>query len=48
LRERARATKFEADSTKLVGGSPEHMMDTIRADIARWRRVVQKAKIKVE
>ena len=48
LRERATATKFEADSTKLVGGSPEHMMDTIRTDIARWRRVVQKAKIKVE
>ena len=48
LRERATATKFEADSTKLVGGSPEYMMDTIRADIARWRRVVQKAKIKVE
>jgi tripartite-type tricarboxylate transporter receptor subunit TctC len=48
LRERATATKFEADGTKLVGGSPEQMMDTIRADIARWRRVVEKAKIKVE
>lgn len=48
LRERATATKFEADGTKLVGGSPEQMMDTIRADITRWRRVVEKAKIKVE
>jgi len=48
LRERTTATKFEADGTKLVGGSPEQMMDTIRADIQRWRRVVEKAKIKVE
>ena len=48
LRERTTATKFEADGTKLVGGSPEQMMDIIRADIQRWRRVVEKAKIKVE
>jgi tripartite-type tricarboxylate transporter receptor subunit TctC len=48
LRDRATAAKFEGDGTKLVGGSPEQMMETIRADVIRWRRVVETANIKVE
>ena len=42
------SAKFEGDGTKLVGGSPEQMMETIRADVIRWRRVVETANIKIE
>ncbi|MSQ57690.1 MAG: tripartite tricarboxylate transporter substrate binding protein [Limnohabitans sp.] len=48
LSEKNTAAKFEADGTKLVGGTPEYLMDIIRSDITRWRRVVEKAQIKVE
>jgi tripartite-type tricarboxylate transporter receptor subunit TctC len=48
LRDRATSAKFEGDGTKLVGGSPEQMMETIRADVIRWRRVVETANIKIE
>jgi len=48
LRDRATAAKFEGDGTKLVGGSPEQMMETIRADVIRWRRVAETANIKIE
>lgn len=48
LRDRATAAKFEGDGTKLVGGSPEQMMETIRTDVIRWRRVVETANIKIE
>ncbi len=39
--------KFKAEGTTAVGGSPEQMMQAIRDDIVRWRRVVEKAKIKI-
>ena len=48
LRERATSAKFEGDGTKLVGGSPEQMMETIRADVIRWKRVATTVNIKVE
>jgi tripartite-type tricarboxylate transporter receptor subunit TctC len=48
LRDRATAAKFEEDGTKLVGGSPEQMMETIRADVIRWKRVATTVNIKVE
>ena len=48
LRDRATPAKFEGDGTKLVGGSPEQMMETIRADVIRWRRVAETANIKIE
>ncbi len=48
LKSRAVQDKFEADGTFAVGGTPEQMMQTVRADIERWRALVQRAKIKVE
>ncbi len=48
LKTRAVQEKFEADGTFAVGGTPEQMMQTVRADIERWRALVQRAKIKVE
>ena len=48
LREKSTSNKFEADGTKLVGGTPEQMMDIIRTDTSRWRHVVETANIKVE
>jgi tripartite-type tricarboxylate transporter receptor subunit TctC len=48
LKSRAVQDKFEAEGTFAVGGTPEQMMQTVRADIERWRALVQRAKIKVE
>ena len=48
LREKATSSKFEADGTKLVGGTPEQLMEIIRSDVTRWKGVVEKANIKIE
>jgi tripartite-type tricarboxylate transporter receptor subunit TctC len=48
LREKSTRNKFEADGTKLVGGTPEQMLEIIHTDINRWRHVVENANIKVE
>jgi tripartite-type tricarboxylate transporter receptor subunit TctC len=48
LADKATSGKFEADGTRMVGGSPEQMMAQIKADIERWKRVVEKAGVKVE
>ena len=38
LKQRAVAEKFEAEGTPPVGGTPEQMMEIVRADIERWKR----------
>lgn len=48
LRHKAVAEKFAAEGTTAVGGTPEQMMDTVRSDIERWRRVAEKAQVKIE
>jgi len=40
--------KFEGEGTTAVGGTPEQMMEIVRADVERWRRVAQDAKVKIE
>ena len=48
LKHKAVAEKFEAEGTTAVGGTPEEMMQTIRADITRWKNIAEKAKVKME
>jgi tripartite-type tricarboxylate transporter receptor subunit TctC len=48
LRSRAVAEKFQAEGTTAVGGTPEQMMQIVRADVERWKRVAEAAKVKIE
>jgi tripartite-type tricarboxylate transporter receptor subunit TctC len=48
LKSRSVSEKFQAEGTTAVGGTPEQMMDIVRADVARGRALVQRADIKVE
>ena len=48
LRSKAVTDKFESEGTTAVGGTPEQMMETVRSDIARWKRVASEAKVKIE
>jgi tripartite-type tricarboxylate transporter receptor subunit TctC len=40
--------KMKAEGTTAVGGTPEQMMDIVKSDIARWKRVAEMAKVKIE
>ena len=40
--------KMKAEGTTAVGGTPEQMMETVKSDIARWKRVAEMAKVKIE
>jgi tripartite-type tricarboxylate transporter receptor subunit TctC len=48
LRMKAVTEKFEAEGTTAVGGTPEQMMETVRSDVERWKRVAADAKVKIE
>jgi tripartite-type tricarboxylate transporter receptor subunit TctC len=48
LRMKAVTDKFEAEGTTAVGGTPEQMMETVRSDVERWKRVAAEAKVKIE
>ena len=48
LKDKVVAAKLESDGIDPVGGTPEAMMATIRADIARWKAVAEKAQIRIE
>jgi tripartite-type tricarboxylate transporter receptor subunit TctC len=39
LRSKAVTERFEAEGTTAVGGTPEQMMEIVRGDIERWKRV---------
>ena len=45
LKEKAVYTRLEDEGTTPVGGSPEHMMQLTRTDIARWKKVIELQKI---
>jgi len=48
LKSQAVADKFRAEGTTAVGGTPEEMMQIVRSDVERWRRVAEAAKVKIE
>jgi tripartite-type tricarboxylate transporter receptor subunit TctC len=48
LRHKSVTEKFEAEGTTAVGGSPEQMMEIVRSDVERWKRVATDAKVKIE
>jgi tripartite-type tricarboxylate transporter receptor subunit TctC len=48
LRHKAVTEKFEAEGTTAVGGTPEQMMEIVRSDVQRWKRVAEEAKVKIE
>jgi len=48
LRSKAVTDRFEAEGTTAVGGTPEQMMEIVRGDIERWKRVAAEAKVKIE
>jgi tripartite-type tricarboxylate transporter receptor subunit TctC len=48
LKHKTVAEKFEAEGTTAVGGSPEEMMQIVRADVARWKSIAEKAQVKIE
>jgi tripartite-type tricarboxylate transporter receptor subunit TctC len=48
LRMKAITDKFEAEGTTAVGGTPEQMMEIVRSDVQRWKRVAEDAKVRIE
>jgi tripartite-type tricarboxylate transporter receptor subunit TctC len=48
LKQPAIVERFEAEGTQLVGGPPEQLLEVVRGDIERWKRLVANAKIKIE
>jgi tripartite-type tricarboxylate transporter receptor subunit TctC len=38
--------KFESEGTTVLGGTPDDMLKTINADIARWKNLVKAANLK--
>jgi hypothetical protein len=40
--------RFSAEGTTAVGGTPEHLLQTILSDVERWKRVIKAANIKFE
>lgn len=48
LKSRNVGEKFQAEGTTAVGGTPEQMMDIVRADVEHWRALVKQANIRIE
>ena len=48
LKSKEVSEKFQSEGTTAVGGTPEQMMQVIRSDIARWKRVAELANVKIE
>lgn len=40
--------RFSAEGTTSVGGTPEHLLQTIVSDVERWKRVIKEANLKFE
>ena len=40
--------RMEADGSAIVGGAPEVLTQTLRADIDRWKALVKTAGIRIE
>jgi len=48
LQHKSVTDRFSAEGTTSVGGTPEHLLQTIVSDIERWKRVIKEANIKFE
>ena len=48
LQHKSVTDRFSAEGTTSVGGTPEHLLQTIVSDIDRWKRVIKEANIKFE
>lgn len=48
LQHKSVTDRFSAEGTTSVGGTPEHLLQTIVSDIDRWKRVIKDANIKFE
>lgn len=48
LRQPSVAEKLESEGASVVGGTPEQLMQVVRADIERWRMLVDKAGVRIE
>lgn len=48
LQSQAVTEKFQAEGTTAVGGTPEQMMQIVRADVESWKRVAEAAKVRIE
>ncbi len=40
-------SRLEADSVEPVGGPPEQLLNAIKRDVEKWKKVVKEAKITV-
>ena len=48
LQHKSVTERFSAEGTTAVGGTPEHLLQTILSDVERWKRVIKAANIKFE
>ncbi len=48
LQHKSVTERFSAEGTTSVGGTPEHLLQTIVSDIERWKRVIKEANLKFE
>ena len=48
LQDKGVTEKFAAEGTTAVGGTPEQMMEIVKSDIERWKRVAEKARVRIE
>jgi tripartite-type tricarboxylate transporter receptor subunit TctC len=48
LVEPAVVERIESEGASVIGGTPEHMRQVVLEDVERWKRLVQKANIKIE
>jgi tripartite-type tricarboxylate transporter receptor subunit TctC len=48
LQHKSVTDRFSSEGTTSVGGTPDHLLQTIVSDIDRWKRVIKEANIKFE
>ena len=48
LQHKSVTERFSAEGTTSVGGTPEHLLQTIVSDVERWKRVIKEANLKFE
>jgi tripartite-type tricarboxylate transporter receptor subunit TctC len=48
LQHKSVTERFSAEGTTAVGGTPEHLLQTILSDVERWKRVIKAANIKFD
>lgn len=48
LQHKSVTDRFSSEGTTSIGGTPDHLLQTIVSDIDRWKRVIKEANIKFE